>query len=136
MKLFLLGYSVASATIFFSIDQQKTLKQSIEDGKMIYTDFCLQCHLADGQGVEGVFPPLADADYLFEDINRSIAGIKYGMSGPITVNDVLYDGLMTNQGLEDQEVADVMNYILNSWGNSFDEIITSERVKSVESPND
>lgn len=131
MKIFLLLFSVGSTLLFFSIQKNKTLDESIADGEMIYDDFCLQCHRADGQGVEGIFPPLGQADFLFENIDRSIAAIKYGMQGAIVVNGIEYDGLMADQGLEDQEVADVMNYVLNSWGNSHDQIITIDRVKSV-----
>ena len=65
------------------------------------------------------------------NIDLSIKGIKYGLSGPIVVNGEKYDGLMQNQGLENQEIADVMNYILNNWGNQSDEIITSDRVAAV-----
>jgi mono/diheme cytochrome c family protein len=111
--------------------QNKPLEQSIADGKEIYQDFCLQCHLDTGKGVSGVFPPLAQSDYLLNDINLSIKGIKYGMSGPITVNGEEYNGVMQNQGLDDVEIADVMNYVINSWGNKSKEVITPERVASI-----
>ena len=111
--------------------QNKPLDQSIADGKEIYQDFCLQCHLDTGKGVSGVFPPLAQSDYLLNDINLSIKGIKYGMSGPITVNGEQYNGVMQNQGLNDVEIADVMNYVINSWGNKSKEVITPERVASI-----
>ena len=111
--------------------QNKPLDQSIADGKEIYQDFCLQCHLDTGKGVSGVFPPLAQSDYLLNDINLSIKGIKYGMSGPITVNGEEYNGVMQNQGLDDVEIADVMNYVINSWGNKSKEVITPERVASI-----
>lgn len=111
--------------------QNKPLEQSIADGKEIYQDFCLQCHLDTGKGVSGVFPPLAQSDYLLNDIDLSIKGIKYGMSGPITVNGEEYNGVMQNQGLDDVEIADVMNYVINSWGNKSKEVITPERVASI-----
>ena len=111
--------------------QNKPLEQSIADGKEIYQDFCLQCHLDTGKGVSCVFPPLAQSDYLLNDINLSIKGIKYGMSGPITVNGEQYNGVMQNQGLDDVEIADVMNYVINSWGNKSKEVITPERVASI-----
>ena len=111
--------------------QNKPLEQSIADGKEIYQDFCLQCHLDTGKGVSGVFPPLAQSDYLLNDINLSIKGIKYGMSGPITVNGEQFNGVMQNQGLDDVEIADVMNYVINSWGNKSKEVITPERVASI-----
>ena len=114
----------------FNIYQQKPLEQSIADGKEIYTDFCLQCHMAKGEGVKGTFTPLAKSDYL-KDIDQSIYAIKYGLKGLIKVNGVSYIGNMINQGLEEEEIADVMNYILNSWGNSSTVIITEEIVASI-----
>jgi mono/diheme cytochrome c family protein len=111
--------------------QNKPLEQSIADGKEIYQDFCLQCHLDTGKGVSGVFPPLAQSDYLLNNLDLSIKGIKYGMSGPITVNGEEYNGVMQNQGLDDVEIADVMYYVINSWGNKSKEVITPERVASI-----
>lgn len=116
--------------ISFSFYQQKPLEQSIAEGKEIYTDFCLQCHMAKGEGVKGTFPPLAKSDYL-NDIDQSIHAIKYGLKGPIKVNGVSYNGNMINQGLDEEEIADVMNYILNSWGNSSAVIVTEEKVASI-----
>ena len=114
------------------IYQKKPLEQSITDGEEIYQDFCIQCHLDNGEGVSGVFPPLAKSDYLINNIEMSIRGLKYGLSGPIVVNGEQYDGIMQNQGLDDVEIADVMNYILNNWGNEFNQVITAEQVDNIE----
>ena len=120
--------------IFFegiSLYQKKPLEQSITDGKEVYQDFCIQCHLDTGMGVSGVFPPLAKSDYLANNVELSIRAIKYGMSGPIIVNGEEYNGVMQEEGLDDVEVADVMNYILNNWGNEFKKMITEEKVASI-----
>ena len=120
--------------IFFegiSLYQKKPLEQSITDGKEVYHDFCIQCHLYTGTGVSGVFPPLAKSDYLANNVDLSIRALKYGMSGPIIVNGEEYNGVMQEQGLDDVEIADVMNYILNNWGNEFKKMITEEKVASI-----
>lgn len=127
--LYLFLLSVLS-TIGFSLHQQKPLHQSILDGKEIYTDFCLQCHMAKGEGVPGSFPPLAKSDYL-DDLDKSIHAIKYGLKGPIKVNGENYNSNMISQGLDDEEIADVMNYILNNWGNSNATAVTEEKVASI-----
>ena len=114
------------------MNQEKPLKQSIEDGSEIYQDFCLQCHLDNGKGGVNVFPPLAQSDYLKNNIEASIRGVKYGIRGEITVNGKSYNGVMTKQGLDDEEVADVMNYILNNWGNKAEEQITESQVMQLE----
>ena len=110
---------------------KKPMEQSIADGKEIYNDFCVQCHLDNGEGVSGVFPPLAKSDYLLNNIEMSIRGLKYGLSGPIVVNGEEYDGVMQNQGLDNLEIADVMNFILNNWGNEYKEIITENQVANI-----
>jgi mono/diheme cytochrome c family protein len=120
--------------IFFKgilLYQKKPLEQSITDGKEVYQDFCIQCHLDTGMGVSGVFPPLAKSDYLANNVDLSIRALKYGMSGPIIVNGEEYNGVMQEQGLDDVEIADVMNYILNNWGNEFKKMITEEKVASI-----
>ena len=111
--------------------QKKPLEQSIADGKEIYNDFCIQCHLDNGEGVSGIFPPLARSDYLLSNVEMSIRGLKYGFSGPIVVNGEKYDGVMQNQGLDNLEIADVMNFILNNWGNESKEIITENQVANI-----
>lgn len=125
-SLFLIGFMSLGIHLY----QQKPLKQSIADGEEIYIDFCLQCHMDKGQGVPGSFPPLANSDYL-TDIDQSIHAIKYGLKGPIKVNGKPYNSNMISQGLDDEEIADVMNYILRSWGNQSEIIITEQRVASI-----
>ncbi len=105
-------------------------QESINRGKEIYGQLCVVCHQADGKGIEGAFPPLAGSDYLLKTPDKAIHAVKYGLQGEITVNGKKYNSIMTNQNLSDQEVADVMNYVLNTWGNSH-EMITLERVKKV-----
>jgi len=98
---------------------------------MIYEDFCIQCHLSNGEGLEKVYPPLNNSDYLLKNIDKSIYSIKYGLKGEIIVNGIKYNGVMINQGLDDEEIADVMNYITNSWDNSLKIQITTKRVNEL-----
>ena len=81
---------------------------------MIYQDFCMQCHQADGKGVENTYPPLAQSDFLLDNREGSIRGVKYGQRGPMTVNGVVYDNTMMPMGLTEEEIADVLNYVYNS----------------------
>ena len=59
------------------LNSQSKLESSIENGKSIYNDFCLRCHLSQGEGVEGIYPPLAKSDYLFKNIKQSIMVITF-----------------------------------------------------------
>ena len=112
--------------------EQTPLEASKKRGKLVYDDFCAQCHMPDGKGVAGAFPPLAGSDWLTEQRQASIHAIKYGQQGEITVNGETYNGVMTSMGLSDEEVADVLNYVMNSWGNSQKEPVTPTEVASVE----
>lgn len=132
MKVFIVVYLLTVGVFTTLLFQEKTKEDSIIAGQEIYQDFCVQCHLTSGEGVSGVFPPLKSSDYLLNNIEKSIAGLKYGLRGKIIVNDETYNGVMLNQGLEDEEIADVMNYILNEWGNSHDKQITTQQVTEIQ----
>lgn len=132
MKIFLLSYILAILIVFTFFFQDSDLEKSMQRGSEIYMDFCITCHLAKGEGVENTFPPLAKSDYLMKNREASIRGIKYGQQGEIVINGVTYNSAMPSPGLEDDEVADVMNYILNSWGNSSDKIVTLKEVEDIQ----
>lgn len=96
---------------------------SLAEGKKVYNNNCFMCHGQNGEGVAGVFPPLAASDYL-----RALANEKnrdklisiplFGMSGKITVNEKEYDGVMPALStLTDEEAAAVLSFVTNSWGN-------------------
>lgn len=96
----------------------KSLAEKMEFGKNIYMQTCFACHQGEGQGIANAFPPLAKSDYLNADVNRAIDIVLYGLSGEITVNGNKYNSVMTAQSLSDEEVANVLTYVYNSWGNS------------------
>ncbi len=112
-------------------NQETELAKSINRGKEIYTDFCMQCHLPNGQGTPKVFPPLAGSDWLTNNREKSIHSVKYGLNGPIKVNGLPYNSAMSPMGLEDEEIADVMNYIMNSWNNTQKQMVTPKEVATI-----
>ena len=116
MKFLLSSYLLIVSCLAYFMMQDKELKESMQRGKEIYTDFCITCHLANGEGVENTFPPLAKSDYLMNSREASIKGVKYGQRGPLVVNGVTYDNTMMPLGLENEEIVDVMNYVLNFLG--------------------
>jgi mono/diheme cytochrome c family protein len=135
MKTFLAICFALFTLLFINKKQDDTLKESFKRGNEIYNDFCMSCHLPSGEGIIGTFPPLANSDYLMEKRAESISSIKFGLSGEITVNGTKYNGFMSSLGLTDDEIADVMNYITNSWGNINDKIITLEEVSNIKKIN-
>ena len=98
--------------------QEKIIITDFSAGEEIFRDNCMICHQKTGLGIENTYPPLAGSDFL---INNKIQAIKIIINGskvPVIVNGVKYPGgIMTSNELNNQQVVDVMNYILNSWDN-------------------
>jgi nitrite reductase (NO-forming)/hydroxylamine reductase len=99
-------------------------------GKKVYNSNCAACHQPDGTGLQGAFPPLAESDFLKGDRRKVIGAALFGLSGPITVNGMEYNGVMPSQGhLPDADLAAALTYVFGSWGNdlaavSVDEVAT------------
>ncbi|HXJ97889.1 MAG TPA: copper-containing nitrite reductase [Gelidibacter sp.] len=108
----------------------KSFEEQMKFGKQIYGQTCIACHQAEGQGIANAFPPLAASDYLNADVDRAIDAVLHGLSGEITVNGVKYNSIMTAQMISQEEVANVLTYVYNSWGNN-KTIVTPEMVRKV-----
>ncbi|HEY9031013.1 MAG TPA: copper-containing nitrite reductase [Kangiella sp.] len=106
------------------------LEEKIKFGKRVYDANCMACHQPNGQGIPSAFPPVAKSDYLNEDPLRGVRAIVHGLEGPIKVNGESFNSVMPAMQLSDDEIANVMTYLLNSWDNKGGEI-TVEQVKKV-----
>ncbi len=103
----------------------------LQRGKQIYESYCKTCHQANGQGIPGVYPPLAQSDYLKEQgKTKIIHALVFGLSGPITVNGKKYNGVMPPAPYNDQDLAAVLTYVYNSFGNPGG-VVTPEEVAAV-----
>jgi mono/diheme cytochrome c family protein len=129
-KLFcLVSVVIVSTLLSFQQKPKFSLTESVVRGKNIYVAQCLTCHMEQGEGIEGVYPPLAKADYLMADKKRSIQQVLYGATGEMKVNGKVYSAEMSAFDLTDQQASDVLNYIRNSFGNKGG-VITPEEVKA------
>lgn len=99
-------------------------------GKIKYEAVCAACHQRDGSGVTHAFPPLAKSDYLNDNKERAISTVIHGLQGPITVNGENYNAVMPKLDLSDEDVANILTYVYNSWGNK-GHVITPTEVKAV-----
>jgi nitrite reductase (NO-forming) len=96
-----------------------TKEQQIKAGASLFQGTCSVCHQGNGEGLPNVFPPLAKSDYLTSNPSRAIAVLLNGMSGRVTVNGATYNSVMPPMSqLNDDEVANILTYALNTWGNS------------------
>lgn len=99
----------------------------VEKGAIIYRTYCGTCHQRDGQGASGRFPPLAGTDWVTGDKNRLIRVVLQGLEGSIEVNGENYDNLMPQHSfLSDEDVAQVLTYIRQNFGNEASEISPEE----------
>ncbi len=96
-----------------------TLEMQVKAGGALYNGTCSVCHQASGEGLAGVFPPLAKSDYLTGDKTRAIGAVLNGLSGPIKVNGKDYNSVMPPMSqLADDEIANILAFVGNSWGNT------------------
>ncbi|HKW30950.1 MAG TPA: copper-containing nitrite reductase [Verrucomicrobiae bacterium] len=101
------------------------------NGQRVFNQICFACHQVNGQGMPGVFPRLARSDFLMADKNRSIGVVLKGLNGAVTVDSSKFVGSMPPLAtLSDQQIADVLTYVRNSWGNS-GEAVSAEEVHQV-----
>lgn len=105
-------------------------QQPYGHGESLYKNFCANCHMETGEGLKGLIPPLAAADYLKNNQDQLACIIRHGMQGEIRVNGKTYDEMMLAvPELNDFEITNVINYINTSWGNNI-EYMSIERVKT------
>ena len=100
---------------------------SLERGKAVYSRTCIACHQPTGMGLPPVFPPLAGSEWVSKDASIAVRNIINGMQGPVTVKGMTYNSMMPPvAGLSDKDIADVVNYVNNSWGNAGPNVTEAE----------
>lgn len=109
-------------------DKPKSKEEILELGERVYNSTCSACHMKEGQGIPGVFPPVAKSDYLNADKNRAIRVVNEGLSGEIVVNGQKYNNTMPHLELSDEQVASVLTYIYSKWDNK-GHTVTVDEVK-------
>ncbi len=98
-------------------------------GKILYENFCVSCHMSDGTGLKSLIPTLVKADYMLENPLKTACIIRYGLKDTIMVNGNIYTQEMAAiPVLSDFEIANIMNYIYSSWGNDMP-FVTLAQVK-------
>ncbi len=108
--------SIANPTV--AAAKALTKDEQIAQGKNVFEANCSACHQPNGEGIPHAFPPLAKSDFLNADHNRAIGILLHGRSGPITVNGETYDSVMPAIALNNEQIANALTYVLNSFGNN------------------
>ena len=113
-----------------AVTKELTKAELMARGKQVYAGNCVACHQLEGQGVPGAFPPLAKSDFLMANKERTIGIVMHGLSGAVVVNGKTYNNVMPSLQLKDPDIAAVLTYVRNSFGNSGEHVKLSE-VKKV-----
>jgi mono/diheme cytochrome c family protein len=107
---------------------------SITRGKQVYAEQCLACHQADALGVQGMNPPLVKTKFILGDKPTLVKIVLNGMKG-VEVEGEDYHGVMApHADLTDQQIADVLTYVRNSFGNKA-KAVTPAEVKAIRATN-
>lgn len=104
---------------------------SLVRGKLVYTNVCLACHMADGGGVQNMNPPLIKTTYVSGDKIALIKIVLNGFKEDVEINGQTYSNNMTpHADLKDQQIADVLTYVRKSFGNKFSAVTAAEVKKT------
>lgn len=130
IAVWLATVSVAQQKKAISKPVTSSSKSSIAAGGLVYTQFCVSCHLPDGGGVENLNPPLINTTFINGDKKTIITTVLNGMS-QVEINGERYNNVMPAFNyLTDKQVADVLTYVRNSFGNKKTAVIVAD-VKQV-----
>ena len=107
-----------------------TLEEQIKAGSVLFNGTCSVCHQSNGEGLPGVFPPLAKSDYLKAHRDQLIGIVLNGLNGPVTVNGKDYNSVMPPMSQHtDDEIANIVTYVLNSWGDDGGQVTKDDVAK-------
>jgi len=112
--------------------RQTTAGTSIARGKIVYTNICLACHMADGGGVPNMNPPLINTTYVLGNKAALIKIVLHGFNEDVEINGKTYSNTMSaHDDLTDRQIADVLTYVRRSFGNKASAVKTAEVLKVI-----
>lgn len=100
---------------------------TIARGKLLYKQYCMSCHQENGTGVPRMNPPLVKTEYVLGDKTRLIGILLNGLNEDVEIDGEYYSNPMPSQAaLKDQEIADILSYVRNSFGNKASTVTAAE----------
>ncbi len=125
----------AQAQVKRSVHHSSSSAASVARGKIVYTKICAACHMAQGNGVPNMNPPLIKTSYVLGDKTKLITIVLNGFNEDVAINGQTYSNNMTpHSDLSDMEIADVLTYVRKSFGNTAG-AVTAAEVKKVRAAN-
>lgn len=112
-------------------EPELSFEDRFNNGSALFQLNCSACHQSTGEGIPSVFPPLAKSDFLMGRQDMGIGILLHGFNGqPIMVNGKPFHGVMPQLPLNDDQIASILTFVRNSWGNK-SKIINAKDVKKL-----
>jgi mono/diheme cytochrome c family protein len=123
------GLALLCTILVISCQSEDELEFSryYSSGMVVYQTKCQNCHGAKGEGLQALIPPLTDSVYLKANKEILACDIKYGLKDKINISQKQFDGAMPANDLTDVEIAEVLTYVTNSFGNKLG-VVTTQMV--------
>ena len=119
--------SITASKTEVTASESIEVNKSLLAGKAVYDNYCLPCHMSNGKGAPGMNPPLTGTEFVLGDKERLIKIVLQGLSEPIEIEGEIYQNVMASHSfLSDQQVADVLSFVRQSFGNNASEIKANE----------
>jgi mono/diheme cytochrome c family protein len=128
MKLKVIG-AISAVIIFITACQNEKsieFRRYYSSGALLYQSHCQNCHGDNGEGLSALIPPLTDSNYLIKNKAELACSIKSGLKGPVVIKTKAFDDAMPANDLSPIEIAQVLTYVGNSFGNKLNTINEQE----------
>lgn len=136
-KIIITGFLclLVAVFLFAQAKKQPAATASIKRGQQVFSTTCIVCHQKNGAGVPRLYPPLIKTKYVLGDKSQLVQIVLKGLNGPIDIEGEQYNNSMPSFAqLTDQQIADVLTYVRNSFGNKAPavtpELVKAEREKT------
>jgi mono/diheme cytochrome c family protein len=129
MKIRIIGFlCLAMIVLIVSCqnDEQVEFNRYYSNGSVVYQSHCQNCHGAKGEGLQELIPPLTDSAYLKSNKNMLACFIKTGLKGKIIIINKSFEDEMPPNDLSPLEIAQVLTYVANSFGNKIGTVNTEQ----------
>lgn len=126
--------SITVGVLFLLLGIISCEQETYYQGRLLYEDYCQNCHMNDGTGLKGVIPPLKNSDYLKNNQQMLTCLIRRGISDTLTVNGKQYSQPMPgNTNLTQGDIANIINYINQAWDNDYGTVLYEDVLRQFES---
>jgi mono/diheme cytochrome c family protein len=124
-----IGFFLVVLIISCQSDQEIEFKRYYSAGSLTYQIHCQNCHGVNGEGLNNLIPPLTDSVFLKTNKTVVACFIKFGLKEKITISGKSFNEKMPPNDLPPIEIANVLTYVTNSFGNKLG-TINEQQVES------